>query len=70
MVDGLIGPGTATSRSGQGHEHLVTVEAFRELFATDDAAAPAGDYQVEAYFPADLGGDTLSGTVSLDPSDG
>ena len=68
VVDGLIGKGAKTSKTDQGFEHLVTIDAFLQLFGGAKAAAK-GTYAVEAYFPADLGGDAFSGTLVFDPDD-
>jgi hypothetical protein len=67
VVDGLIGKGAKTSKTDQGFEHLVTIDAFLQLFG--GAKAAKGSYAVEAYFPADLGGDAFSGTLVFDPDD-
>ena len=68
VVDGLIGKGAKTSKTDQGFEHLVTIDAFLQLFGGAKEAAK-GSYAVEAYFPADLGGDAFSGTLVFDPDD-
>ena len=44
----------------------MTIDAFLQLFGGAKGAAK-GTYAVEAYFPADLGGDAFSGTLELDP---
>jgi hypothetical protein len=46
----------------------VTIDAFLQLFGGAKAAAK-GTYAVEAYFPADLGGDAFSGTLVFEPDD-
>ena len=65
VVDALIGKGEKSSKTGQGFEHLVTVETISDLFA-GGGHLPGGIYAVEAYFPADLGGDSFSSTLNLE----
>jgi hypothetical protein len=67
VVDRPVGPGYDSGK-GQRRFHLVAVARFSTLF--DEAHtgnAAAGEYQVTAYFPADLGGDTFTGVVSILP---
>ena len=45
----------------------MTIDAFLQLFG--GAKEAKGSYVVEAYFPADLGGDAFSGTLVFDPDD-
>ncbi|MEO5883005.1 MAG: peptidoglycan-binding domain-containing protein, partial [Caldimonas sp.] len=52
---------------GDHRMHMVVIAEFSTLFgetATPGQAA-GGDYKITAYFPADLGGDTYDGTVSI-----
>ena len=66
VIDALIGKGEKSSKTGQGFEHLVTIETVSDLFG--GGRLPNGIYTVEAYFPADIGGDSCSSTLQIDPS--
>lgn len=58
--------GQKSSDTGQGWRHNVAVRGFSTLF--DEAATggpPPGDYQVSAYLPGDLGGDSYSGVLTI-----
>lgn len=65
VADALVGKGEKSSKTGQGFEHLVTIEAVSELFG-GGGRLPNGRYAVEAYFPADLGGDHCSSTLDFE----
>jgi|SRR5450631_3156611 hypothetical protein len=62
-----IGPGLETSKTGQGYRHNIVVRGLSKLLgpAAQKGQLAPGDYQVTAYFPADLGGDTFEGTLSI-----
>ena len=70
VLERSIGPGRPSSTTGQGSEHSIKVEDFATLF--DDKAAkgrpPPGDYNVEAFFDADLGGDQFTQGVTVSES--
>ena len=67
VVERSIGVGRPSSTTGQGSEHEVKVEDFATLF--DDKASkgrpPPGNYSVEAFFDADLGGDQFTEVVTI-----
>ncbi len=62
-----IGPGLASSKTGQGDRHNIVVTDFSTIFgpAAQKGQPAPGDYQMTAYFPANLGGDTFEGTLSI-----
>jgi hypothetical protein len=70
VLERSVGPGRPSSTTGQGSEHSVKVEDFATLF--DDRAAkgkpPPGNYNVEAFFDADLGGDLFTQVVTISES--
>jgi len=65
VADALIGKGEKSSKTGQGFEHLVTIETVSDLFG-GGALLPDGVYSIEAYFPADLGGDHCVSTLNFE----
>jgi hypothetical protein len=61
VLERPIGPGVPESTTGQGSSHEVKVERFATLF--DDTATqgpPPGEYTIDAFFDAELGGDKFS----------
>jgi hypothetical protein len=69
VADALIGKGEKSSKTGQGFEHLVTIESVSDLFG-GGGRLPNGVYSVEAYFPADLGGDHCTSTLDFEAAVG
>ena len=62
-----IGTPFESSKTGQGNKHNIVINGFSSLFGKPaEAGKPApGDYQVTAYFSAELGGDTFEGVLSI-----
>ena len=69
VADALIGKGEKSSKTGQGFEHLVSIESVSGLFGSSGRLAD-GVYSVEAYFPADLGGDHCTSTLDFEAAAG
>ena len=64
VLDRPVGPAIETTKDQR--THMIAIQQFATLF--DEAhtgKAVGGDYQVTAYFPADLGGDTYSGVLNI-----
>jgi len=64
VLDRPVGP--AITETKDQRVHMVAIQQFSTLF--DEAHtgnAEGGDYQVTAYLPADLGGDTYTGVLNI-----
>jgi len=64
VLDRPVGP--AITETKDQRVHMVAIQQFSTLF--DEAHtgnADGGDYQVTAYLPADLGGDTYTGVLNI-----
>jgi hypothetical protein len=58
-----VGAPTHTTQTGEGNEHVITLEKFSTTFPSTPPGAPFENYVVEAYFDAALGGDFWSSSV-------
>jgi peptidoglycan hydrolase-like protein with peptidoglycan-binding domain len=55
--------GASQRKGGAGFTHDAIIEGFRKRFPSVPPDAPITSYLVEAYLPADLGGDHYKGNV-------
>ncbi|MEO5881803.1 MAG: hypothetical protein ABIQ06_05255, partial [Caldimonas sp.] len=67
VIERSVGAGRPSSTTGQGSEHTIQVEDFATLFDAKAAKGkpPPGNYSVEAFFDADLGGDQFTEVVTI-----
>lgn len=62
VVKAALGPGSPNS-PGEGAFHAVSIKDFRKRFPSVPVDAPVSGYLLEAFLPAELGGDFYSGNV-------
>ena len=67
VFDRAMGEPTEVSKTGQGNRHSIFIKDFSELFGKPPVPRKPvpGNYKVTAYFPADLGGDTFEGVLTI-----
>ena len=65
VVKVVIDPAINPSKTGQGDFHNARIEKFKVTFPPANPAGPIEDYDIDAYFEPELGGDRFTGKPFL-----